>query len=207
MKALDWQRFFAGQNALHGKTVFSVAELANVAQTTLHALNTELGRLVKRGLITRYAQGRYGLNQGVTPESIVQEIDPGAYITGFYALFRHQLVTQAPVEITCLTNRRHNRKLERATPAGRLRFIHVPAALYLKPADQVLVNPQQALCDFVWLCLRDGVEPRSLVTFRNCAALGRRRLNETLRRYPESVQNTVAGIVDFTANAPSPCRA
>ena len=60
MKILQWQRFFAEQKAAHGKVVFSVAELANAARTTPHAVNTEIGRLLHRGVIARYAQGRYG---------------------------------------------------------------------------------------------------------------------------------------------------
>jgi hypothetical protein len=84
MKALDWQNFFAEQRASHGKVVFSVAELANAAQTTLHALNTELGRFVQRGLIARYAHGQYGPVQGVAPEDLVSQIDPVAYITSFF---------------------------------------------------------------------------------------------------------------------------
>ena len=83
MKTLEWQNFFAEQRALHGKVVFSVAELANAAQTTLHAVNTELGRLVRRGIIHRYAHGRYGPGQGVEPEAILAAVDPGAYITAF----------------------------------------------------------------------------------------------------------------------------
>ena len=74
MKALDWQSFFSEQRALHGKVIFSVAELANAGQTTLHTVNTELGRLVTRGLLTRYAHGRYGPTQGVAPEDIVPAI-------------------------------------------------------------------------------------------------------------------------------------
>src|SRR5436853_5261300 len=107
MKTLSWQDFFAKQRALHGKVVFSVAELANAAQTTLHSVNTELGRLVRRGLITRYAHGRYGPTQGVAAEDILAAVDPGAYITGCYALFRRHLVTQVPNEVTCFTNHRH----------------------------------------------------------------------------------------------------
>ena len=129
MKTLDWQNFFAEQRAAHGKVVFSVAELANAAQTTLHAVNTELGRLLRRGMITRYAHGRYGPVQGVAPEDILPAVDAGAYITGFDALFRYHLVAQAPTEVTCFTNRRHNRKTDRVTPAGKLRFIRVPAAM------------------------------------------------------------------------------
>jgi hypothetical protein len=198
MKTLDWHNFFAEQRALHGKVVFSVAELANAAQTTLHALNTELGRLVRRGLITRYAHGRYGPLQGVAAEDILPEVDPGAYVTGFYALFRHHLVTQVPTEVTCFANRRHNRRRDRVTPAGKLRFIRVPAAVYAKPPNQVLASAEQALCDFVWLNLRDGIEPQSLVTFRNLDALSHRRLKRILRRYPEKVQNTVGSITERT---------
>jgi len=131
MKMLQWQNFFAEQRALYGKMIFSVAELANAAQTTVHAVNTELGRLVGHGLITRYAHGRYGPTQGVAPEEILPALDPGAYITGFYALFRRHVVTQAPAEVTCFTHRRHNRKSDRITPAGKLRFIRVPARVYV----------------------------------------------------------------------------
>jgi len=199
MRTLAWQSFFTDQREQHGKVVFSVAELANAAQTSLHAVNTELARLVHRGLITRYAQGRYGLTKGVAAEDILPEVDPGAYVTGFYALFRHHLVTQAPTEVTCFTNRRHNRKADRITPAGKLRFIRVPAAVYAKPAGQVVATPEHALCDFVWLNLKDGVDPQSLVTFRNLTALKRWRLNKILRRYPEQVRNTVGLICASTS--------
>jgi hypothetical protein len=194
MRTLEWQSFFAEQRARHGKVVFSVAELANAAQTTLHAVNTELGRLVRRSLITRYAHGRYGPTQGVAPEDVLPEVDSGAYITGFYALFRHHVVTQVPTEVTCFTDRRHNRKADRVTPAGKLRIICVPASIYAKPAGQVLAPAEQALCDFVWLSLRDGIEPRSLVTFRNLDVLSGRRLSKVLRGYPARVSESVARI-------------
>jgi hypothetical protein len=194
MKALAWQNFFGEQRALHGKVVFSVAELANAAQTSPHALNTELGRLVRRGLVARYAHGQYGPSQGVAPEDLVSQIDPGAYVTGFSALFHYHLVTQAPTEVTCFSNRRHNRKADRPTPAGRLRFVRAPASIYAKPSERVRASAEQALCDFVWLSLREGLEPRSLVTFRNLGSLSPRRLKKILRRYPVKVQEVVGGI-------------
>ena len=197
MKTLEWQNFFAEQRERHGKVTFSVAELANAAQTTLHALNTELGRLVARGLITRYAHGQYGLTNGVASEDILPALDPGAYITGFCALFRRHLVTQIPTEVTCFTNRRHNRRMDRITPAGKLRFICVPVCLYAKPGGQVLSPAEQALCDFAWLNLRAGVEPQSQVTFQNLNTLSRGRLDKTLRRYPENVRSTLGRIKGF----------
>jgi len=195
MKTLEWLTFFAQQRMRHGKVIFSVAELANAAQTSLHTVNTELGRLLRRGVIARYAHGRYGPTQEVAPEDLLPALDPGAYLTGFYALFRHHLVAQAPTEVTCFTNRRHNRRTDRITPAGKLRFICVPSGVYAKPAEGTLTSAEQALCDFAWLTLQDGLDPQSLVTFRNLHALSRRRLNQTLRHYPENVRDAVGRIM------------
>jgi hypothetical protein len=203
MKTLEWQKFLSDQRAEHGKVVFSVAELANAAQTSLHAVNTELGRLVRRGIIHRYAHGRYGPAQGVGPEDILWAVDPGAYITGFYALFQYHLVTQVPTEVTCFTHRRHNRKSDRLTPAGRLRFICVPPGVYARPEDRVIAPAEQSLCDFAWLNLRDAIDPQSLVTFQNLDTLSRRRLDKALRRYPEKVRTTVARITGTAAGTNS----
>jgi hypothetical protein len=135
----------------------------------------------------------------MAPEDILSALDPGAYITGFYALFRHHLVTQVPSEVACFTDRRHNRRTDRTTPAGKLRFICVPARVHAKPGKQVLATAEQALCDFAWLNLRAGVEPQSLVTFQNLDTLSRCRLAKALRRYPETVRNTVRSIVGVAA--------
>jgi hypothetical protein len=191
MKTLDWLGFFAEQQKLHGKLIFSVAELANAAHTSLHAVNTELGRLLRRALIARYAHGRYGPLEGVAPEDLLPALDPSAYITGFYALFRHHLVTQAPTEATCFTNR----KPDRINPAGTLRFICVPGSVYSKPPEGTLATAEQALSDFVWLSLRDGIDPQSLATFRNLHTLSRRRLDQVLRRYSENVQDSANRIM------------
>jgi hypothetical protein len=195
MKTLDWVSFLAEQCKLYRKVVFSVAELANAARTSPHAVNTELGRLLQRGLIARYAHGRYGPVEGVAPEDLLPALDPGAYITGLYALFRHHLVTQVPTEVTCFTNRRHNRRPDRITPAGKLRFICVPASVYAQPKVGALAPAEQALCDFTWLSLRDGLTPQSLATFRNLHTLSRRRLDQVLRRYPENVQDSACRII------------
>jgi hypothetical protein len=61
-------------------------------------------------------------------------------------------------------------------------------------SDQVLASAEQALCDFVWLNLRDKIEPQSLVSFRNLDSLRRRQMKKILRRYPLKVQDTVTRI-------------
>ena len=195
MKALDWQQFFLEQQRVHRKTLFSGAELANVAQTDLHGLNTELARLIADGIVCRYAQGFYGMPNVVSAEELVAAVDPDAYVTGLFALFRHNLVTQAPTEVTCFTNRRHNRKSGRVTPAGRLWFVEVSSRIYSKPRSGLVTPAEQALCDFVWLNVRDGIDPRSLVAFRNLERLDRQRLARLTERYPENVEQAVTELI------------
>jgi hypothetical protein len=199
MKLLEWQNFFAEQRTGHGKLVFSVAELANAARTTLHGVNTELGRLLQRGIVERYAHGRYGPTQGVTVEDILPAIDRGAYLTGFYALFHYHLVTQSPTEATCFTNRRHNRKRNGLTEKGNLHFICVPPPIYARRAAGIIATAEQALYDFAWLSLRAGTDPENLVTFRKLETLNQARLQKISHRYPKDVRDAVTRLTKAAA--------
>ena len=192
MKALDWQRYLETARKSHGKTVFTVTELANVSGSTPQVLNVELGRLCKQGIIVRYARGQYGLPDAVTPEQLLPFLDPQAYLTGVFALHCHNLITQIPVEITCFTNRRHNRSRVRMTPLGRFTFVCVQQPVYAPVA--LVAGPEQALCDYVFLMRRRGIAPLSQVTFRGLRNLDAKILQEHVSRYPQSVQRTVAEI-------------
>jgi len=192
MKALEWQRFFQVQQEQHGKRVFTVSELANAALASPGALNVQMARLLKRGLVLRYAQGRYGPAAGVSLEDVLPLVDSSAYATGFYGLYRHNLVTQVPFEITCFTNRRHNRSRERPSPLGRLVFVCVSPRVYARPAEGLIASPEQAFCDFLYLTSRKSLAAETLVTFRNLGSLRTRILDRILARYPQ----TVAGAVE-----------
>ena len=148
MKAVEWGRFLTEQRARYGKGVFSVTELANVADASPTVINVQLGRLVRQGVIRRWAPGRYGLPEGVTAEELACAIDGDAYVTGGYALARHGLITQQPREIECFTSRRHNRSRRRSTPLGTLVFICVSPRIHARPADGSLAPPEQAFLSF-----------------------------------------------------------
>jgi hypothetical protein len=187
MKAIEWLQFFEVQRERHGKRIFTVTELANAALASPGALNVQMARLLKRGLVVRYARGRYGPASGVSLEDLLPLVDSSAYATGGYALYRHNLVTQVPFEITCFTTRRHNRSRERRGPLGKLVFVCVGPRLYARPAQGVIAPPEQALCDFLHLTARKSLAAESLVTFRNLARLRRRVLERLLARYPQTV--------------------
>lgn len=197
MKVLEWIKFFETQRTQHGKVLFRVAELANAAGCSHHALNVELARLGKKGLLARYATGVYGLPGVATPEQLVATLDADAYITGMFALSRHNLITQTPTEITCFTNRRHNRSRQRHTPLGKLVFVCVSRRIYAKPEEGVWAPPEQALCDFVHIVTRQGLDPASLVTFRNLGRLKPKRLTAFAKHYLPSVRAAIQRVVSF----------
>ncbi len=195
MKTTKWQKFFEEQKEVYNKKLFTINELVNVSSTTAEALNVELYRLAQRNIIDRYARGVYGLKNEVEPENLVRYIDEKAYITGFFVLHRHQMITQVPSKIICFTNRRHNRSRERLTPIGRYEFVCVNELVYAPPRGGIMTEPEQALFDFVYLMRHKGVNPESIVTFRNLDRLNESLLLEIVPRYPGTVRAQVNRIL------------
>jgi len=191
MKAIDWQAFLYKQREQYGKVVFTTTELANVSGTKWPSLKVALQRLVARCVIERYTDGRYGLPGAAKIEDLVVSLDSSAYITGMYALYRHQVITQMPVEIVCFTCRRHNQSRVRQTSMGRIVFVCVTNSIYSYPPTHSIAPPEQALFDFVYVCRRRGVSVADLVTFRNLDRMGKEQLELCLPRYPKSVGKEV----------------
>jgi hypothetical protein len=193
MKAVEWVRFLTAQRAQYGKGVFTVAELANVADASPAVMNVQLGRLVRRGVIRRWVPGRYGLPDGVTAAELATAIDAGAYVTGAHALACHGFITQVPHEIDCFTRRRHNRARRRPTPLGTLVFVCVGPGIHHPPASGGLADAPQALCDLLFVQRRRGLDPRNLYTFRNLDRLS--IPPALLARYPRTVQQAVRSLL------------
>ena len=195
MRAIDWQRFLQDQREKHGKVIFTRTELANVSSLNLSSLKVSLPRLVNRGVIQRYTKGRYGLAGAVTAEGLVSSLDSAGYITGMYALYEHNLVTQAPTEITCFTTRRHNKSRVRITSIGRIVFICIEGSVYAYPENTSIAPPEQAFCDFVYLCRRRSIVPSDIVTFRNLERLDRHSLQKHLHRYPATTKREAERLI------------
>ena len=187
MKARQWQQYLENQSRRHGKVVYTTTELANVAGTSLRALNVELTRLRQYGIIERYSNGIYGLPGRASPEMLLPFVDRCAYISSGYALHYHHLITQVPLTITCFTNRRHGSARVRMTSLGRIEFVTVKRPVYAPPYEGVVAGPEQALFDFVFLMRRRGILPETLVTFRNLDRIRDDRLESLLPAYPRTV--------------------
>lgn len=188
---------------MYGKVLFTLTELANVAGTSPAALNVELARIRRQEIIVRYTQGLYGMPGAVSPQVLVHAIDSHAYITGHYALYGYQMVTQMPVAVTCFTDRRSPRARQRLTPVGRLVFVYVQSSVYFPVPAAAIAPPAQALCDYVYLSRRQGAEPEALVTFRNLERIQAEDLLPILARYPVTVQTHVERLLDRNGHAVS----
>ncbi|MHB1034869.1 MAG: type IV toxin-antitoxin system AbiEi family antitoxin domain-containing protein [Pirellulales bacterium] len=196
MRTNAWRKYLEEQRESHAKVLFTVTELANVACASAQAVNVELARLRDQEIIVRYGHGLYGMPGAVSPQDLVPAIDSHAYITGHYALYAYQMVTQMPVTITCFTDRRSPRARQRVTPVGRLVFVCVRSNVYSPVPEGAMAPPAQALCDYVYLARRHGADPEALVTFRNLARIGAADLAAILARYPVRVQKHVERLVN-----------
>ncbi len=200
MKAIEWQQFLQEQHKLYNKVIFTTTELANIASSDLASTRVTIQRLVTMGVLERYAAGRYGLPGVAETEDIVPALDNAAYITGMYALYRHQIITQTPTEVLCFTNRRHNRSRIRMVSGRRLVFICLTGAVYSPPVGEIITGPEQALCDFIYNCRRRGLVANDLVTLRNLDRLDHEQLELCLLRYPKSVIKEVYSLLKVDAS-------
>ncbi len=202
MRANAWREYLEEQRERHGKVLFTLTELANVACVPPAVLNVELSRLRRQNIIARYAYGLYGMPGAVSPQVLVSAIDSHAYITGHYAVHSYQMVTQMPANITCFTDRRSPRARQRITPVGRLIFVCVRSKVYSPAPDAAIAPPAQALCDYVYLSRRHGADPEALVTFRNLERIRAEELAPILPRYPVRVQKHVQRLLNLEVHTP-----
>lgn len=187
MKERDWIRFLEEQAQRHDKVLFTLTELLHASRTTRAYTKLQVSRLVARGMLARHAHGLYGLPGPLPAEMLASAIDPTSYVTGSHALNRHGIVTQAPVEIDCFTLMPRARRRLR-TSAGVFVFTTARPPVYAAPHEGHLAGPEQAACDFLWLCARRGVAPEQAVTWRNHGRLRPRVLREVAQRYPDAVR-------------------
>ena len=189
MKAHEWERFFASQRTEHGKHVFTVSELANVASASPTVVNVMLARLARRGVVERVTRGIYAPPGVATTDDVLPLIAPGAYITGARVLFDAGFITQVPLTTLCFTSRRPFRN-ERNTSLGRLKLMVMSPPVYEPPPAGVRASPEQALFDLA-LTTDAHVPLRGLYTFRHAGNFRRAELHRLATRYQSITRDKV----------------
>jgi hypothetical protein len=95
----------------------------------------------------------------------------------------------------CFTNRRRNRARIVNSPSGRFVFVCVKPQVYRPPSSGSMADPAQALCDLAYLACRRGLDPQTLVTFRELDRIPTADFDRLLPHYPRTVARTVRGIL------------
>lgn len=188
MHAIEWRHILDALAAQYGKHLLTRSELANVAAAhSAQVDDKEISRLLKHGVLKRYAHGLYGLPGLNDVRLLIPLLDESAYITGRYGMFQHGLLSQVPAEITCFTQRGRNFRRRVQTAFGTVRLSCVRPPVYCQPASGVVAPPEQCLCDWLFLVLGEGRRPEGMGTFF-LGTLDDSKLWTLLNSYPASVR-------------------
>ncbi len=187
----DWERLLQTQE-LFRKVIYTPAELAQMDCYGEVSIGTLMQMLVKKGVLVRYAQSRYGL-PGLRLEDLVQSMDETAYVTGQFALYRHGIVSRQPDSCTCFTLR-HHYQTHVKTAFGDIEFHAIDEPIYFAPDLRVLVaSTSQAVCDFVYLRCKQGKTQD--IKLENPERINPSRIFAHIRRYPTEEEQELRQIL------------
>ena len=179
------------QTLMHGKRVYSFAELLMLTKLSPPALRRALSRLGKRGLLLRLAKGLYANGfQMPSMEEVACLIYPPSYISLESALFIHGILDQAPYVITCVTC---NKTKRFETKLGTVLFAHIKPALFFgyKITDRwILAEPEKAALDYIYLQKQNGLDPK--LDEWNWENLSTEKLHVIALKYPATVRLLLA---------------
>ncbi|MBN2187969.1 MAG: type IV toxin-antitoxin system AbiEi family antitoxin domain-containing protein [Chitinispirillaceae bacterium] len=185
MTGIQWVKLLEKQYREYNKPVYTVTELASLSGSARHSLLVQLSRLVKRGVLVRYKHGLYGIAQ-YPPEQVIAYLDPSAYCTGHYALYKQGFVTQIPSTVTCFTKKHHCRNRIFSAGPDRYEFFKPASRIYSHPGSG-MAPPEQAFCDYVYFCRNRGFKASSVSTFRKLSSLDKQKVEKLLAHYPKTV--------------------
>jgi hypothetical protein len=194
MTGVQWIKLLERQSRESNKPIFTVTELTALCGLKRASLSVQLSRLTKAGVFFRYGHGLYGIAE-YAPEIVVGYLDSAAYCTGHYALFKYGFITQVPSVVTCFTNKHHGRSRIRTVGSFTYEFVMPSSAIYNPPEPDALASPEQAFCDFVFICRNRGITPASIVTLRKLATLNRQEIKRLLKNYPATVRSEALRIL------------
>ena len=80
--------------------------------------------------------------------------------------------------------------------SGELVFACVRSGVYFPATAGAIASPAQALCDYVYLARRSGIDPEALVTFRNLGQVARRSSCKRSRTIPDQRAESTRRAID-----------
>lgn len=168
---------------LKGKKVYTLAEIANIDNTTLKSAKTVLQRLKKNKILLNIYK-----NIWAVPDADIYDIasflDADCYCSMETALFRYNMIKQSPQTFHFIS-KRFSKK--RKTAIGIIYFHRIKKNLYFGFCDN-LAEPEKAILDYMYFCIKDGRKPFVDYDILELGMIDKKKLQKYSEPFPKIVK-------------------
>lgn len=182
MKILEWINFL-NEMKLRNKKAYTLAEIANIDNTTIKSAKTILQRLKKNNILLNIYK-----NIWAVPDATIYDIapffDPDCYCSMETALFHYNIIKQSPQIFHFISTRLSKR---RNTRLGTIYFHKIRKNLYFG-FNNYMANPEKAMLDYLYFCLKDGRKPFVDYDIMELGMLNREKIHEYSKQFPKTVK-------------------
>lgn len=182
MKILEWINFLNGMR-LKGKKVYTLAEIANIDNTTIKSAKTILQRLKKNNILINVYKNTWAIPEA-TVYDIAPYLAPDSYCSMETALFHYNLIKQSPQNFHFVSLQISDVK---NTKLGIVYFHKIKKDLYFGFSNY-MAEPEKALLDYLYFCLNDGRRPFVDYDLTNYKKIKKRKLKTYAKPYPKTVK-------------------
>jgi len=136
------------------KSYFSFADLKKISDLSGESLKVAISRMIKSKEMTKLKKGVYTSDISmVNWENFAVETHSPSYLSFEWALARHNILSQKPVNLTLATSKR-SKKI--TTPQNIIIYHHLQPKLFwgfVKEDNYLLAEPEKAFLDLAYLSL------------------------------------------------------
>lgn len=182
MKIIEWIRFL-NEMKLKDKKVYTLAEIANIDNTTLKSAKTVLQRLKKNNILINICKNIWAIPEA-TIYDIAPYLDPACYCSMETALFHYNMIKQSPQIFHFISMRLSKSK---DTRLGAIYLHKIKKNLYFG-FDKYMAEPEKALLDYLYFCYKDGRKPFVDYDFSGFKWINKKKLERYSRRFPETTK-------------------
>ena len=136
------------------KSYFSFTDLKKISSLNDESLKVAISRMIKNREIIKLRKGVYTLDiSKINWENFAVEMYSPSYLSFEWALAKHNILSQKPVNLTLATSKR-SRKI--ITPQNVIIYHHLQPKLFwgfIREENYLIAEPEKAFLDLAYLSL------------------------------------------------------
>lgn len=136
------------------KSYFSFTDLKKISELSDESLKVAISRMIKNGEIIKLRKGVYALDiSKISWENFAVEMYSPSYLSFEWALARHNILSQKPINLTLAVAKRSKKII---TPQNIIIYHHLQPKLFwgfAKEDNYLLAEPEKAFLDLAYLSL------------------------------------------------------